>query len=186
MALARKTPDYHAALVANMILGGQFVSRINMNLREDKGYTYGARTSFEFRRAPGPFVLHASVQHDATADALREALGEIRAIRGERPVTREELELGRASLTRGYPRNFETADQVARGAAQLALYDLPDDYFTTFVPTVLALTEQEVTAIAAKHIDPARLLTVVVGDRDKLTPSLKALGLGEVDDVSVT
>ena len=76
-----------ALLVANMILGGQFVSRINMNLREDKGYTYGARTAFEFRRAPGPFVLHASVQPDATADALREALGEIRAIRGERPVT---------------------------------------------------------------------------------------------------
>ncbi len=186
VALSRRTPDYHGALVANMVLGGQFVSRINMNLREDKGYTYGARTSFEFRCAPGPFVLNASVQHDATADALREALGEIRAIRGERPVTREELELGRASLTRGYPRNFETADQVARGAAQLALYDLPDDYFTTFVPKVLALTEQEVTAIAAKHIDPARLLTVVVGDRDKLTPSLKALELGEVDDVSVT
>ena len=133
VALARRSPDYHAALVANMILGGQFVSRINMNLREDKGYTYGVRTAFEFRRAPGPFVLHASVQHDATADALREALGEIAAIRGERPVTTEELELGRASLTRGYPRNFETADQVARGAAQLALYDLPDDYFTTFV-----------------------------------------------------
>jgi zinc protease len=185
VALPRRTPDYHGALVANMILGGQFVSRINMNLREDKGYTYGARTSFEFRRAPGPFVLHASVQHDATADALREAMGEIRAIRGERPVTREELQLGRASLTRGYPRNFETADQVARGAAQLALYDLPDDYFTTFVPKVLSLTEQDVTAIAAKHIDPARLLTVVVGDRDKLAPSLNALELGAVDDVSV-
>jgi predicted Zn-dependent peptidase len=185
VALPRRTPDYHGALVANMILGGQFVSRINMNLREDKGYTYGARTSFEFRRAPGPFVLHASVQHDATADALREALSEIRAIRGERPVTREELALGRASLTRGYPRNFETADQVARGAAQLALYGLPDDYFTTFIPKVLALSEQDVTAIAAKHIDPARLLTVVVGDRDKLLPSLKALDLGDVDDVSV-
>ena len=152
-----------------MILGGQFVSRINMNLREDKGYTYGARTAFEFRRAPGPFVLHASVQSDATADALREALGEIRAIRGERPVTREELELGRASLTRGYPRNFETADQVARGAAQLALYDLPDDYFTTFVP------EGAGADGAGRHRDrrrstsiPSRLLTVVVGDRDKL------------------
>ena len=186
VALARGTPDYHGALVANMILGGQFVSRINMNLREDKGYTYGARTAFEFRRAPGPFVLQASVQHDATADALREALGEIRAIRGERPVTRAELELGRASLTRGYPRSFETADQVARGAAQLALYGLPDDYFTTFIPKVLALSEDDVTAIAAKHIDPARLLTVVVGDRDKLAPSLKALELGEVDDVKLT
>jgi zinc protease len=185
VALARRSPDYHAALVANMILGGQFVSRINMNLREDKGYTYGVRTAFEFRRAPGPFVLHASVQADATAAALREALAEIRAIRGERPVTRQELELGRASLTRGYPRNFETADQVARAAAQLALYDLPDNYFTSFVPTVLALNEDDVTAVAARHIDPARLLTVVVGDRDKLLPSLKALELGDVSDVSV-
>lgn len=186
VALARQSPDYHGALVANMILGGQFVSRINMNLREDKGYTYGARTVFEFRRAPGPFVLHASVQADATADALREAIGEIRAIRGERPVTRQELELGRASLTRGYPRSFETADQVARAAAQLALYRLPDDYFTRFVPKVLALSEDDVTAIAAKHLDPDRLLTVVVGDRDKILPSLKALDLGDVTDVSVT
>lgn len=186
VGLPRRTPDYHAALVANMILGGQFVSRINMNLREDKGYTYGARTSFEFRRAPGPFVLNASVQADATADALREALGEISAIRGERPVTKEELELGRASLTRGYPRNFETADQVARSGAQLALYELPDDYFTTFVPKVQALTEQDVIDTAARHIHPDRLLTVIVGDRDKLMPSLKALDLGEIADVSVT
>jgi predicted Zn-dependent peptidase len=184
VALPRRTADYHAALVANMILGGQFVSRINMNLREDKGYTYGARTAFEFRRAPGPFVLHASVQSDATAEALKESLAEIRAIRGDRPVTRQELELGRASLTRGYPRNFETADQIARAAAQLALFDLPDDYFTTFVPKVLALTEDAVTAVAAKHIDPDRLLAVIVGDRDKLTPSLKALELGDIADVA--
>jgi predicted Zn-dependent peptidase len=168
-----------------MILGGQFVSRINMNLREDKGYTYGARTAFEFRRAPGPFVLQASVQSDATADALREAIGEIRAIRGERPITRAELELGRASLTRGYPRSFETADQIARGAAQLALYDLPDDYFSTFIPKVLALGEAEVTAAAFKHIDPSRLLTVVVGDREKLTSALRTLELGEIVDVAV-
>jgi predicted Zn-dependent peptidase len=184
VALSRRTADYHAALVANMILGGQFVSRINMNLREDKGYTYGVRTAFEFRRAPGPFVLHASVQSDATAEALRESLAEIRAIRGERPVTRQELELGRASLTRGYPRSFETADQIARAAAQLALYDLPDDYFTTFVPKVLALTEDAVTAVAAKHIDPDRLVAVIVGDRDTLAPSLRKLDLGDIADVA--
>jgi len=185
VALPRSSPDYHAALVANMVLGGQFVSRINMNLREDKGYTYGARTAFEFRRAPGPFVLHASVQSDATADAIREALGEIRAIRGDRPITRSELELGRASLTRGYPRSFETADQIARGAAQLALYELPDDYFSTFIPKVLALDEAAVTAAAVKHIDPARLLSVVVGDREKLLTGLKGLELGDVADVAV-
>jgi predicted Zn-dependent peptidase len=185
VALPRRSPDYHAAVVANMVLGGQFVSRINMNLREDKGYTYGARSAFEFRRAPGPFVLHASVQTEATADALREAIGEIRAMRDDRPITRAELELGRASLTRGYPRSFETADQIARGAAQLALYDLPDDYFSTFIPKILALSEADVTAAAVKHIDPARLLAVVVGDREKLMPPLKALDLGDVADVAV-
>src|SRR4029079_9344177 len=109
-----------------------------------------------------------------------------RAIRGERPIEATELELGRASLTRGYPRNFETADQVARAAAQLSLYELPDDYFTTFVPKVLALTHEEVTAVAAKHIDPSRLLTVIVGDREKLMPALKGLDLGDIADVSVT
>ena len=186
VALARRTPDYHAALVLNMVLGGQFVSRINMNLREDKGYTYGARTAFEFRRAPGPFVLQASVQSDVTADAVREALAEVRAIRGDRPVTREELELGRAALTRGYPRNFETADQVARAAAQLALYGLPDDYFNTFVPRVLALDERAVTRVAAEHIDPSRLLTVIVGDREKLARPLAALELGEASEVAVS
>ena len=174
-AVPRATPDYHALLVLNMVLGGQFVSRINMNLREDKGYTYGARTSFDFRRGPGPFVLQASVQSEATVDAIREALGELRAIRGDRPVTRAELETGRAALTRGYPRNFETAEQISRGAAQLALYDLPDDYFSTFVPKILAVDEADSHARRhEQHIDPSRLLTVIVGDREKVGPALAA------------
>jgi len=181
---ARSTPDYHALIVLNMVLGGQFVSRINMNLREDKGYTYGARTSFEFRRGAGPFTLSASVQSEATADAIREALSELRAIRGDRPVTPGELETGRAALTRGYPRNFETADQIARAAAQLALYDLPDDYFSTFVPRVRAVDEAAVTRVAAAHIDPAKLLTVVVGDREKVAASLRGLDLGRVAEIA--
>jgi zinc protease len=168
-----------------MVLGGQFVSRINMKLREEKGYTYSARTSFEFRRGRGPFVLQASVQSDATADAIHEVFSEIRAIRGERPVTRAELELGRAALTRGYPRNFETADQVGRAAAQLALYELPDDYFTTYVPRVLALDEADLTRVAELYIDPARLVTVIVGDRDTVGPTLDRLALGEPADLTI-
>jgi zinc protease len=186
VGLPRSTPDYHALLVVNMVLGGQFVSRINMNLRENKGYTYGARTSFDFRRGPGPFVLSASVQSEKTADAIREALGELRAIRGERPVTRSELELGRAALTRGYPRNFETSDQIARAAAQLALYDLPDDYFSTFVPRVLALTEEDLTRVAATHIRPDDLVTVVVGSRDTIGTTLESLDLGSPSEVAVS
>ena len=179
----RSTPDYHALLVMNMVLGGQFVSRINMNLRENKGYTYGARTGFDFRRGSGQFVLQASVQSEATADAIREAFAEMRAIRDEKPVTREELETGRAALTRGYPRNFETAEQIGRAAVQLALYDLPEDYFTTFVPRVLALDERELTRAAAAHLDPSMLLTVVVGDREKIGTSLHSLELGETAEV---
>ena len=161
---ARSSSDYHALVTLNLVLGGQFVSRINSNLRERKGYTYGARTSFEFRRGRGPFVLHASVQSDATADAVREVISEFQAIRDDRPVTQEELELGRAPLTRGYPRGFETAEQIARAIAQIALYDLADDYFTTFVPKVLALTPEDLTRAAVKHIDPERLAIVIVGD----------------------
>lgn len=184
VSVPRSTPDYHALLVLNMILGGQFVSRINMSLREAKGYTYGARTSFEFRRGPGPFVLQASVQSDATAEAVHESLAELSAIRADRPVTREELELGRAGLTRGYPRNFETADQMGRAAAQLALYNLPDDYFTTFVPRVLALSESDITDAASRHIDPSSLVTVVVGDAER-AGDLVAAGAGEPVELSI-
>lgn len=185
ISVSRSHPDYLQLLVLNMVLGGQFVSRINMNLREDKGYTYGARTGFEARRGPGPFLLQASVQSEATAAAIHESLSEIAAIRGTRPVTRDELETGRAALTRGYPRNFETAEQVARAAAQMALHDLPDDYYSTFVPRVLAIDEADVTAAAGRHLDPSRLLTVIVGDRDRIGPTLASLELGDALDLSV-
>jgi predicted Zn-dependent peptidase len=178
IGVPRRTPDYHALLVLNIVLGGQFVSRINMNLREDKGYTYGARTSFDFRRGAGPFSVSASVQSDVTVEAVIEALNELQAIRGDRPVTAAELQIGRAALTRGYPRNFETAEQVSRGAAQLALYDLPDDYFSTFVPKVLAIDEAAVTNVAERYIDPARLVTVIVGDREKVAPGVSRLNMG--------
>ena len=185
VGLPRTTPDYHAVLVLNTILGGQFVSRVNMNLREDKGYTYGARTSFEFRKGPGPFIFQTSVQSAVTVDALREVLGELRAIRTDRPVTPQELDLGRAALTRGYARNFETAEQLGRAAVQLSLYDLPDDYFTTFVPKVMAVGQEDVTRAAHAHIDPDRLLTVVVGDRDRIGTALDDLDLGEQAAVAV-
>ena len=178
VAVPRDTPDYHALLVANTILGGQFVSRINLNLREDKGFTYGARTAFEFRRLPGPFVLQVSVQTSATARAIEESIGEIAGIRGPRPVTAEELELGIAALTRGYARNFETADQIARAVMQLALFDLPDDYFAQFVPAVARVSTDDVSRVMAQHVDPARLTTLIVGDLDVVGADLGALGLG--------
>ncbi len=179
VAAPRDTPDYHALVVANTILGGQFVSRINLNLREDKGLTYGARTAFEFRRLPGPFVLQGSVQTEGTGRAIEESLAEIAGIRGLRPATPDELALGIAALTRGYPRSFETAEQIARGILQLALYDLPDDYFAQFVPRIEQVTADEVSRVMARHLDPDRLTTLVVGDVEAVTVGLPDLGLGE-------
>jgi predicted Zn-dependent peptidase len=178
VAVARNTPDYHALVAANMVLGGQFVSRINLNLREEKGFTYGARTSFDFRRLPGPFSLQVSVQTAATAEAIHESLDEIAGIRDARPVTAEELAMGVAALTRGYARNFETAEQLARAVTQIALYDLPDSYFDEFVPRVERVTADDVTRVMHEYLDPARLATLVVGDYGAVGKSLLALELG--------
>ncbi len=178
VAVARSTPDYHALVAANMVLGGQYVSRINMNLRAEKGITYGAGTAFDFRRRPGPFTLKASVDSRATATAIHESFVEIAAIRGERPVSADELAVGVAALTRGYARNFETSEQIGRAVAQLALYDLPDDYYSQFVPRVESLTPEEVMAAAARHLDPSRLTTLVVGDEAAFGQDLDRLNLG--------
>jgi predicted Zn-dependent peptidase len=179
VGVARNTPDYHALVAANMVLGGQFVSRINLNLREDKGLTYGAHTSFDCRRLPGPFMLQASVQTEGTVRAIEESLAEIAGIRGPRRVTAEELSLAIAALTRGYARNFETADQVARAVTQIALYDLPDTYFTDFVPQMTGVTVDDVTRVAAAHLDPSRVTTLIVGDPDRVGGDLPGLNLGE-------
>jgi zinc protease len=162
----------------NSVLGGQFVSRVNLKLREEKGYTYGARTGFDWRRGRAPFSLQASVQTAVTADAVKDAHAELDGLRGNRPVTQTELRLAKASVTRGYPRNFETAGQVARAAAQLALYGLPDTYFQEFVPKVNAVTGDDVTRVAATYLDPARLTTLAVGDFAAIAEPLNRL-LGE-------
>ena len=179
VGLARDTPDFHAVIVLNTILGGQFVSRLNMKLRQEKALTYGARTMFDFRRGRGPFLLQTSVQTDATGEAVKTSLVEIEAIRGERPPTAQEVDIARAALTRGYARNFETAEQVARAMAQLALYGLPDDYFDTFTARVSDVTAERALEVAVKYLDPGRLATAIVGDSDIVVRQLTAVGLGE-------
>ncbi len=179
VGLTRNTPDYHPLIVLNMVLGGQFVSRINMKLRQEKGLTYGARTAFDFRRGRGPFMLQTSVQSDGTAEAVREAIGEIHAIRTDRPPTEEEVDIAKAALTRGYARNFETAEQVARAMAQLVLYGLPGDYFNTFIAKVSQVTVERTRQVAEIHLDPARLATAIVADAALVGPQLSRAGLGE-------
>lgn len=174
----RSTPDYHVLLILNTILGGDFVSRLNLNLREAKGYTYGVRTGFNLRRGIGPFVMQTSVGTDVTGPAIHEALAEIRAIADSRPATPDEVALAFASLSKGYPRGFETSGQVARSVAQLALHGLPDTYFEEFVPRLSRITAEDVRAVAQRYLAPGKMATLIVGDLDKIHGSLPALGLG--------
>ena len=176
--VSRNSEDYHALLVLNMVLGGQFVSRINLNLREDKGYTYGANTSFDFRVGRGPFSFSSSVQTSVTAAAIREAIQEIQEIQTTRPPTANELRVARDALTRGFPLGLETASQVARVGTTLALHGLPVDEMDNFVQRVMAVDLDRVVAAAKTHLHPDKLVTVVVGSPDEVLPSLESLGLG--------
>ena len=171
----RTTPDFFPLLVLNTLLGGQFTSRVNMNLREEKGYTYGARTSFDYRRGPGPFVATAGVQTAVTKESVMEFMKELRGVRGEQPVTREELEFAKQAIIRGFPRGFETPEQISSRLTDVVLYNLPDDYFNTFIEGVRAVTLADLNRVANQYLDPSRMAILVVGDRKAVEPGLRSL-----------
>jgi zinc protease len=171
----RSTPDYFPLLVMNTMLGGQFTSRVNMNLREEKGYTYGARTSFDYRRSAGPFMATAGVQTAVTKESVYEFLKELRGIRGERPVTQQELEFSKQAIIRGYPRGFETPEQIANRLTDIVLYNLPDDYFNNYIASVRAVKLEDLNRVANRHLDPSRMAILVVGDRKVIEPGLRSL-----------
>jgi predicted Zn-dependent peptidase len=148
-----------------------------MNLREDKGYTYGYRSRFDWRRAQSSFVAGGSVQTAVTKEALIETLKEFRDLHADRPLTEDEFEKARLGLIRGYPPTFETPGQVLRRLLDLVHYGLPDDYYTQQVERLQAVTLEEVHRVAAEHIDPDALTITVVGDRTVIEPGLQELGL---------
>ncbi len=176
----RNSPDYFPLLVMNSVFGGQFSSRLNMNLRENKGYTYGARTHFDWRvHQPGPFLATASVQTAITHLALVEFLKEFAGMCGDRPVEKDELEFSKTYLTRGFPAGFETPGAVAQQLETVIVYGLPDDYFNTVVPGVSAVAADDVLRVAKQHLDLGRLRAIVVGDRKKIEAELRQLPIGK-------
>jgi zinc protease len=175
VGLARGDDDEIPVLVMNAILGGLFSSRINLNLREDKGWTYGARSGFSLRRAPGPFVASAAVETPVTARAFEEMLFEIRSMT-ERPPSEDELALARNALILSLPRQFETTSQVASKEAERVAYDLPPDWWERFPARVGQVGRDEVVRVAERYLDPAGLVLVAVGDAAALRSDLSSLG----------
>jgi zinc protease len=173
---ARRSEAYHPLVTMNAVLGGQFASRINRTLREERGVTYGARTAFEFRRAGGNFACETSVQADATADSVTEILRQFEEIGRDGAVDDIEIDRAKSSLTRGYVRNFETAVQLARASAHLATHDLPASVYDDFVPEIGGVTGADLTAAARRYVRPEDSAVVVVGDAARCREPLEQLG----------
>jgi predicted Zn-dependent peptidase len=183
IGVSRSTPDYHALQVLNTILGGSFTSRLNQNLRETHGYTYGASSGFDMRLAAGPFFAGAGVQTDKTAESITEFFNELNGIL--KPVPADELAKAKNYVALRFPTAFETTRGIAGQLTQMIVYGLPDDYFATFVQKVQAVTGADLSRVAAKYIQPDKLAVVVVGDRQAIEPKIKALNLGPITPLKV-
>ena len=176
----RSTPDYEALRVMNEELGGLFSSRINLNLREDHGYTYGAASQFVFRRSAGPFLVATAVRTDVTAPAVTEILKEVGRMR-DTAMTNDELAMARDSIIRSMPSDFQTSDDVTATTAAIYVYDLGLDYFSKYRTRLTSVTTEQAKAAAEKYIVPDKLVVVAVGDRSKINAKLQALKLGAVE-----
>ena len=180
---ARLTDDYYALIVMNALLGGPFTSRLNMNLREAHGYSYGASSEFDFLPLPGPFVAAASVQTGVTDKALTEFVNEFREIL--KPVPDADLERVKNYLALGFPREFQSAAQISSELEELAIYGLPDDYFDKYIGRIRAITKADVERVARKYIDAGDMVFIVVGDRKEIGESVRALNLAPATFLTV-
>ncbi len=179
LGLMRSDPDFERMDLANTILGGLFSSRINMNLREAHGYTYGAFSALSENRGQGPFLIGTSVRTDVTGASIDEILKEVHAM-VEKPVTDDELRMAKESTIRTLPASFQSTGSTAGTIATLYLYDLPPDYYQTLPARVAAITGADVLAVSKKYLVPDRMLVIAVGDRSKIEPQIMKLNLGAV------
>ncbi|HVZ23733.1 MAG TPA: pitrilysin family protein [Vicinamibacterales bacterium] len=175
----RSSPDFRPLQVMNMALGGLFSSRINMNLREAHGYTYGASSQFVFRRSAGPFVVQSGIRTDVTAPAVTEILKELRGMEGA-PMMPGELADAKSAMVNSLPGSFETDGDTAGTMRNIYVYGLPLDYYARYAEQMNAVDASQALAMAKKYLDPSRLVVVAVGDRSKIEPELKKLDLGPV------
>jgi predicted Zn-dependent peptidase len=183
IGVPRSTPDYFPIQVMNTILGGSFTSRLNLNLREEHGYAYGAASAFDMRASAGPFSASAGVQTDKTAEALKEFFKELEAI--QTPIPSDELARAKNYVALRFPGGFETTADISRKLEDLLVYHLPEDYFSKYVQNIQAVTAGDVQRVAQKYIQPGRFVVVVVGDLKSIEPGIRALNLGTIKVLTI-
>ncbi|HEY2904015.1 MAG TPA: pitrilysin family protein [Polyangia bacterium] len=181
VGIDRQNPDYHAVIVMNLILGGGFY-RLDLNLREGKGWTYGARSSFDARKTPGPFSAGGEFVAVHTAESVGEILREINGMR-DADVTDAELARAKDQIVKSFPARFATRGSVAGQLADIAVYGLPDSYLKDYTRKIMAVTKDDVRRVARKYLEPARLAVVVVGDEKSLHEPLAKYGAVETRDL---
>jgi zinc protease len=177
VGVPRTNSDYFPIVVMNAVLGGLFSSRINLNLREAHGYTYGASSYFDWRRQAGPFVISTAVQSEVTGAAIAETLKEIDRMRTEE-IAKEELSLATDYLEGVFPIRYETTGAIASALANMVTFGLPEDYYDTYRSNIGAVTTRDVLNAAKTHVKPDELQIVVVGNSEVLKPQIEALAVG--------
>jgi zinc protease len=181
----RTTPDYYALQVMNTILGGMFQARLNANIREEKGYSYGVASSFGFGKGPNPFRTGGDIVGDKTDAALVEFMKELRGILGARPVTEEELKTAKDSLVQRLPGTFASVSSINGALTGLWVQSLPDNYYQQYTKSVMAITADDVLRVAKQHLDLDHLAIVVVGDRKAIEEPLKATKIAPIAHLDI-
>lgn len=176
----RNTPDYFALQVMNTILGGQFQSRLNANIREQKGFSYGVGSGFSYGKGPGPFRASGDIVTAKSDSALIEFMNELNGIKGARPITDEELNTAKDLMIQRLPQFFGSVSQVNGSITSLYMNDLAPNYFQTYSANVRAVTRDDVLRVARKYVDTDHMAIVIVGDRKTIEPTLKATGIAPI------
>lgn len=178
-AVARSTPDFFALSLLNRALGGQFSSRLNMNLREKHGYTYGARSGFTYNKQPGPFVASSGVITSKTDSSVREFFYEIDRTFKE-GITADELEFVKKGYAGSFALTFETPRQIAGALQNIVLYNLPENYYETFLQNIAKVNLDDIRRVAKKYLDSSKMAVVIVGDLKVIKDGLQKMNFGEM------
>ncbi|HEU4874854.1 MAG TPA: pitrilysin family protein [Pyrinomonadaceae bacterium] len=181
----RNTPDYFALQVLNTILGGMFQSRLNANIREQKGYSYGVNSNFSYGKGPGAFRTGGAIVSNKTDLALIEFMKELKGIVGDIPITDEEIKTAKESLIQRLPQRFASVNGISDAITSLTVQGLPDDYYQTYAKNVSAVTKDDLLRVAKRYIDLNHLYIVIVGNRAEIEAGLKATNIAPITYVDI-